>query len=118
MFWPFRNHKKCPPRASPRTKVVLEIPDALDPAIADQKYVIPLQRLLADRSAGIVIDVAQGLPNTADEFTRIITLELSDLDLGLEIVGDFLGDNGAPAGTMTHVYDADGRVVDHYMLKP
>jgi hypothetical protein len=118
MIWPFRGIAKRWFNVVPRTKVIVEVPDALDPAIADRMYVDPLRRLLVDREAGVVVEVSQGAANTADEFTRIITIELTDLDPGLEIIAEFLVKSGAPAGTLTHVYDADGRVVDHFMLMP
>jgi len=117
-MWPFRKSTKRPLYKPTTTKVVVEIPDALDPEAADRRYVDPLRRLLADKDAGAVTSVAQGAPNSADEFTRIITVEFADLEVGLEIVGEFLAENEAPAGTLTQVYDADGNVVDHFMLMP
>jgi hypothetical protein len=117
-MWPFRRSAKLPHKGPVGTKVVVEIPDALDPAAADRKYVHPLRQLLADNDAGVVVAVAQGEPNTADEFTRILTVEFSDLEVGLEILGEFLAENGAPAGTLTQVYGARGQIVDHFMLLP
>lgn len=98
------------------TKVVVEIPDALDPAAADQKYVEPLRLLLAENHAGLIVAVAQGAPRTADEFTRIITLELTDFDIGFDMVGEFLASNEAPPGTLFRVYDADDNVIDRFIL--
>ncbi|MGC4005218.1 MAG: hypothetical protein QM811_19700 [Pirellulales bacterium] len=100
----------------PRTKVVIEVPDAFDPSMADQKYVVPLRRLLTDNDAGVILEVAQGPADTPDEFTRMITVELARLDLGLDIIGEFLAENAAPAGTLACVYDANGNIVDRFML--
>ena len=98
------------------TKVVVEIPDALDPAAADQKYVEPLRLLLAENHAGLIVAVAQGAPKMPDEFTRIITLELTDFDGGFDLVGEFLTVNEAPPGTLICIHDADDNVVDRFIL--
>ena len=113
-MWPFNKSAT----SKPTTRVVIEIPDALDPTAADRKYVDPLRKLLADNDAGGIVDVSQGAPNTADEFSRIVTLELTELNVGLDIVGDFLVETEAPPGTLTQVCDADGNVVDRFMLMP
>jgi hypothetical protein len=118
MVWPFCSIKKRPHETLPRTKVVVEIPDALDPSVADRKYVDPLRRLLTDQNAGSIADIAQGAPNTPYEFSRILTLELTKMPVGLDIVGEFLVESGAPPGTLTEVYDANGNVVDRFMLMP
>jgi hypothetical protein len=118
MIWPFRRITNRTPEAPSRTKVVVEVPDAFDPSVADQKYADPLRRLLVDKDAGGIVSIAQGAPNTADEFTRILTLELTQLSVGLDIVGEFLAESGAPPGTLTEVYDANGNVVDRVMLMP
>jgi hypothetical protein len=101
-----------------RTKVVVEICGCLDPSIADRKYTDPLRQLLADNHAGVILDVVQGAPNTADEYTRILTLELSDFEAGLDIVGEFLVENDAPPGSLIQVYDSAGEVVDRLILTP
>ena len=117
-MWPFRKKANQPQCNPVRTKVVIEIPDALEPMQADRKYVDPMRQLLADNHAGVITVVSQGDPNTPDEFTRIIVVELCDLELGLALLGDFLTDQGAPAGTLTRVYGADGNMVDLYILTP
>jgi hypothetical protein len=53
-----------------------------------------------------------------DEFTRIITLEVTQFESAWDIVGQFLDESGAPPGTLTRVYDENGEVVDRYILMP
>ena len=118
MIWPFRNTVKPQLGRLPQTKVVVEIPDSLDPSAADRKYVAPLSQLLKDKNAGDITSVTQAAPNTVDEFTRILAIELTQVVVGLEIVGKFLAECGSPAGTIAKLYDASGNVVDHLILLP
>ena len=113
-MWPFR--KKTEER--PKGKVVVEIPDALDPALADRKYSEPLRKFLSKNEAGQVVEISQGASNTPFEFSRILTLELNDPSVGVDLVGQFLAESGAPVGTKIDVYDAAGAVVDCLMLGP
>jgi hypothetical protein len=118
MFWPFRSIARRFQPSQRRTKIIVEIPDALDPMAADRKYVEPLRQLLTDANVGAVADVAQGTPNTADECTRFITLEVTQFESAWDIVGQFLVESAAPPGTLTTVCDEKGKVVDSYLLMP
>lgn len=100
------------------TKVVLEIPDALDPDAADKKYTDPLRQLLTDERVGTIETVKQGKPNTPEEFSRIITVQLTDYDGGIDVVQRFLVETDAPVGTMIVSYDADGSARDTFALAP
>lgn len=90
-------------------RLVIEIPDALDPKLADEKYTAPLQRLLSKDGVGSVGSVNQGQANTPDEFSRFITVNLSrgmeDIEGVLDTISNFLAEKGAPAGTFLHAYD-------------
>ena len=101
--------------ASIKIKVTLEIPDALDPVVADAKYTEPLREALLD-VGGLITAVAQGEPSTPDEFSRLITIELTRYSPGLEIIQRFLAENDAPPGTMITVYDSNGQSHETFML--
>jgi len=100
------------------TRVILEIPDALDPTAADRKYTEPLRQCLLDRRVGTISLVEQGKPKTPEEFSRIITVQLTDYDAGMAAIQEFLVITGAPVGTMIHSYDSDGHSRDIFALGP
>lgn len=103
---------------STTTQVVLEIADALDPIEADRKYTEPLRQRLLDHQIGKISSVEQGKSNTPAEFSRIITVELSDYDAGMEVVQEFLVDTEAPTGTLVQSCDSAGKPRDIFMLGP
>jgi hypothetical protein len=103
---------------SAATKVVLEIPDALDPAVADRKYTEPLRQLLHPDGVGTIAAVEQGKPNTPEKFSRIITLQLTNYEDGMAVIQRFLVQQDAPVGTMITSYDANGETLDILLLGP
>lgn len=103
---------------SATSRVVLEIPDALDPAAADRKYTDPLRQRLLDEQVGTISSVEQGASNTSAEFSRIITVELTNYEVGMAVIQEFLVDKEAPVGTIVQSYDSDGKPRDILALGP
>lgn len=101
-----------------RTMVILNIPDALDAVAADQKYTDPLSQRLNDAKVGTVTAVEQGKANTPDDCSRIITVQLTDYDAGLETIQEFLVETRAPVGTMVESYNTDGTRRETFVLGP
>ena len=99
-------------------RVVIEIPDSLDPDAADQKYVVPLRQVLDQTGAGRIDSVEQGRADTPSEFSRIVSVRLSDDASSLERVADALDEQGAPAGTVITSYDQNGDECDVLVFGP
>lgn len=103
---------------STRTKVVLEIPDAFTSDAADKKYVDPLRQALINERVGTIETSEKGKRKTPEEFSRIITVQLTDYDRGMDVIQRILVETNAPAGTMIVSYNADGSTRDIFALDP
>ena len=103
---------------SAHVRMEVEMPSLLDFAEAHEKYTQPLRQLLDEHAVGTVVSVRDGEPNTVDEFSIFLEIELFDYETGLDVIAEFLANNNAPDCTMITSYEPSGEKRDIFILRP